>query len=340
MGCGDWNDGMNRVGHEGRGESVWLGWFLLVVLRDWLARARARGDEARAARWAEAQQALEAAMQQHGWDGRWYRRAYFDNGHPLGSHLNAECEVDLIAQAWAVFASPPGDVRARDAMACADSRLVDRRVGVVQLLHPPLQLQRDNAGYIQAYPPGVRENGGQYSHAAVWALMAQAQLGHAELAWEYFTLLSPAHRARGATAQRRYRIEPYVMPGDVYSQAPYEGRGGWSWYTGSAAWLYRAALESLLGLVRRPGRLSFSPCLPPHWPQAELQLALPGGALRVLLRTPHAGTPDLPPGARRVAVREWVMLDSLAPDTLLVIDVPAAPPTPREQHDAPVVVEA
>ncbi|MED5619412.1 GH36-type glycosyl hydrolase domain-containing protein [Ideonella sp. BN130291] len=340
MGSGDWNDGMNRVGHQGRGESVWLGWFLLVLLRDWLPRAQARADEPRARRWAEARQALQAAMQQHGWDGRWYRRAYFDNGHPLGSHLNAECQIDLIAQAWAVFASPPGDARAREAMASADSRLVDRRTGVIQLLHPPLQWQADDAGYIQAYPPGVRENGGQYSHAAVWALMAQAELGNAELAWEYFTLLSPAHRSRGAAAQRRYRLEPYVMPGDVYSQAPYEGRGGWSWYTGSAAWLYRAALESLLGLVLRADKLCFSPCLPPHWPEAELTLRLyEGHPLRVLLRAPGAAQ-ELPANARRVAVGEWVAPHTLAPDTLLVVDVPSPRRPPQAHSSEPAAAEA
>jgi len=340
MGTGDWNDGMNRVGHEGRGESVWLGWFLLVLLRDWIGLAESRGDGERAARWQQARHALDAAMRHDGWDGRWYRRAYFDNGHPLGSHLNAECRIDLIAQAWSVFASPPGDANARTAMESADARLVDRRLGLIRLLDPPLQHQADEAGYIQAYPPGVRENGGQYSHGAVWALMAQAQLGRADLAWEYFTMLSPAHRARSAAAQRRYRIEPYAMPGDVYTQAPYEGRGGWSWYTGSAGWLYRAAVESLLGLVLRGDRFCFAPCLPPHWPEAELTLQLRGRRLRVTLRvTPAHGAPAPLPGARRVAVGEWVAIESLPDGAALVVELPPGQP-PHEREHAPAVVAA
>ncbi|MFZ5544112.1 MAG: GH36-type glycosyl hydrolase domain-containing protein [Pseudomonadota bacterium] len=340
MGTGDWNDGMNRVGHEGKGESVWLGWFLLMILRAWQPLAHERGDEAHESLWAEAQQGLETALRKHGWDGSWYRRAYFDNGHPLGSHLNAECKIDLIAQAWSVFASPPGDDHARQAMECADARLVDRRVGVIRLLDPPLQHQADNAGYIQAYPPGVRENGGQYNHAAVWALMAQAQLGRADRVAEYFNLLSPAHRARTPAAQRRYRIEPYVMPGDVYSVAPYEGRGGWSWYTGSAAWLYRAAIESMMGLVLRADRLCFRPCLPPDWPQAELTLRLRGRVIKARLQVGAAAAAPPAPEARQLAVGEWVALDSLPEETVLIVNVPAVPPSPSEPLAAPAAVEA
>jgi cyclic beta-1,2-glucan synthetase len=325
MGTGDWNDGMNRVGHEGRGESVWLGWFLLAILRDWVPRARSRGDDARADRWALAQQRLDEAMRQHGWDGSWYRRAYFDNGQPLGSQLNDECRIDLIAQAWSVFVAPPDDARARQAMASADSLLVDRRTGLVRLLHPPLQQAADNAGYIQAYPPGVRENGGQYSHGAVWALMAQAQLGHADLAWEYFRMLSPAHRARTEVDQRRYRIEPYVMPGDTYAWPPYEGRGGWSWYSGSAAWMYRAAVESILGLVLRADRFCMRPCLPPAWTHARMTLRLHGKVLHLLLRTSE-GLVEAPPDARRAANGEWIGLAALPPECTLVIEVPPASP--------------
>jgi cyclic beta-1,2-glucan synthetase len=340
MGTGDWNDGMNRVGHQHRGESVWLGWFLLVILQEWIPLARSRGEEARAQAWEARQRELEQAMRKHGWDGAWYRRAYFDNGHPLGSHLNEECQIDLIAQAWSVFASPPGDAQAAQAMASADAQLVDRQVGVVRLLHPPLQHQADNAGYIQAYPPGVRENGGQYSHAAVWALMAQAQLGHADKAWEYFTMLSPAHRAQMAAGQRRYRIEPYVMPGDTYSQAPYAGRGGWSWYSGSAAWLYRAATESIIGLVVRGDRFCFNPCLPPHWPQAEVTLKLRERQVTVLLQVigqAEGGLMDRERASadvRRVTAGQWVEFASLPAVSKLVVGVAAAPaPAPQSQDE-------
>jgi cyclic beta-1,2-glucan synthetase len=338
MGTGDWNDGMNRIGHHGQGESVWLGWFILRILQDWVPLARARGDEARAQRWAQAREELEQAMRKHGWDGAWYRRAYFDNGHPLGSHLNDECKIDLIAQAWSVFASPPGDLHAAQAMQSADQRLVDRRVGVIRLLDPPLQHQADNAGYIQAYPPGVRENGGQYSHAAVWAAIAQAQLGHGDLAWEYFQMLSPAHRARGPAGQRRYRIEPYVMAGDTYSVAPYEGRGGWSWYTGSASWLYRAAIESMLGLVLRPDRFCFAPSLPSAWPEVELTLRLKGHVIYVVLRVQGRsrlqGDAGLPPGTLRVPAGQWVMFSELPSECSLLVEVPQPPHPQSERGDA------
>jgi cyclic beta-1,2-glucan synthetase len=282
IGTGDWNDGMNRVGHEGRGESVWLGWFLHRQLTDFAPIARARGDVARAQRWEDAALRLYAALDTAGWDGAWFRRAYFDDGTPLGSASNTEAKIDLIAQAWAVLSQAAAPDKQRAALAAAEAHLVDRDAGLIRLLDPPLAQMQPDAGYIQAYPPGVRENGGQYSHAAVWALLAQAALGtetgagdrvdSADGAWRYFTYLSPAHRAADPVHGPRYEIEPYVMAGDIYSQPPYVGRGGWSWYTGSAAWMYRAALEALLGLQLEADSLHFRPCLPPHWPRAELRL--------------------------------------------------------------------
>ena len=324
MGCGDWNDGMNRVGHEGRGESVWLAWFLLVILRDWLPMARERGEDSRALRWEAARQSLGKAVDLHGWDGAWYRRAYFDNGHPLGSKSNDECRIDLIAQVWSVFASPPGDARAAQAMQSADALLVDRKTGLIRLLDPPLQHAADNAGYIQAYPAGVRENGGQYSHAGVWAVMAQAQLGNASLAWEYFCMLSPAHRSAEAGRRQVYAIEPYVMPGDIYSAPPYQGRGGWSWYTGSAAWLYRAAIESLLGLQIQAREFCLRPCLPPAWPQAQLHLRLRGKQITLLLRRSGLSTSaPLPPGTLGIAIGQWVEFDRLPERSTLLLELSA-----------------
>ncbi|HEX5685111.1 MAG TPA: glucoamylase family protein [Ideonella sp.] len=314
MGTGDWNDGMNRVGHEGRGESVWLGWFVLAIVPRWQQLAAERQDNARAGGWAAQRETLEQAMQAQAWDGRWYRRAFFDNGHPLGSRTNAECSIDLIAQAWSVLTGALEQERARQAMASADEILVDRSGGLVRLLHPPLQQSADHAGYIQAYPPGVRENGGQYAHAGAWALLAQARLGHADKAWEYFCMLSPAHRAGTPAQQRRYRLEPYVMPGDVYSAPPYEGRGGWSWYTGSAAWMWRAALEGLLGLSLRPGAVRLRPCLPVHWPHARVTLRLGGRELQVLLQ--RAELP-VPRDSIPVAVDQWIDTTGLADGSVL-----------------------
>jgi cyclic beta-1,2-glucan synthetase len=291
MGSGDWNDGMNRVGHQGRGESVWLAWFLCRVVADFAPLAQRRGDVERAARWQAASLVWQQALAGPAWDGGWYIRAFFDDGEPLGSHVNVEARIDLIAQAWAVLggAAPAG--RQTLALAAVQSQLVDADAGLVRLLTPPLAHALPSAGYIQAYPPGVRENGGQYSHAGVWALMAQA--AHAktlanpgpglDLAWQYFRHLSPAHRSADPRQAAAYGIEPYVMAGDTYSAPPYVGRGGWSWYTGAAAWLHRAALESILGLEMSAQDLRFVPGLPSHWPQAELTLRRDGRSLHFLL---------------------------------------------------------
>ena len=285
MGTGDWNDGMNRVGHEGRGESVWLGWFLCQVVNDFAPLARERGDTARALRWETAAAGWKAALSGEAWDGRWFKRAYFDDGSTLGSHANPEARIDLIAQAWAVLSGVAPLPMQQLAMESVEAHLVDHEASLIKLLDPPLAHAQPSAGYIQAYPPGVRENGGQYSHAGVWALMAQAKLSNSapdgrrgDLPYRYFTGLSPAHRAIHPTHGAAYGIEPYVMAGDVYTQPPYVGRGGWSWYTGAAAWLHRAAIESIFGLQHGAETLQFTPCLPAHWPQAELTLTRGSGA--------------------------------------------------------------
>jgi cyclic beta-1,2-glucan synthetase len=307
IGSGDWNDGMNRVGHEGRGESVWLGWFLHRQLTDFAPLARARGEAERARRWEEAAQRLKSALDTAGWDGAWYRRAYFDDGTPLGSAGNAEAKIDLIAQTWAVLSQAGAADKQQAALAAVDQHLVVREAGLIRLLDPPLAQMQPDAGYIQAYPPGVRENGGQYSHAAVWALLAQAALepaaaDRAATVWRYFTYLSPAHRAADPVHGPRYEVEPYVMAGDIYSQPPYVGRGGWSWYTGSAAWMYRAALEALFGLQLEAEHLQFRPCLPPQWPRAELCLRRDDLRMRFLLLRATAAE------ARPIAALEQAVL--------------------------------
>ena len=297
MGSGDWNDGMNRVGHQGRGESVWLAWFLCRLVLDFTPLARERGDAARADRWAQAARGWREALHTVAWDGQWFKRAFFDDGTALGSRANAEARIDLIAQAWSVLSDAAPRGLQRMALAAADDHLVDHDAGLIRLLDPPLAQAQPSAGYIQAYPPGVRENGGQYSHAGVWALMAQAELAQARVdpntgadqVYRYFTYLSPAHRAQHPTWGAAYAIEPYVMAGDVYTQPPYVGRGGWSWYTGAAAWMHRAAVESMFGLRLGAQDLSFRPCLPSHWPQAELTLRRDGRALRFILIRAAAG---------------------------------------------------
>jgi cyclic beta-1,2-glucan synthetase len=291
MGSGDWNDGMNRVGHEGRGESVWLAWFLCDIVARFAPLAERRGETERARRWREAMRGWQAALQRDGWDGGWYRRAFFDDGSALGSSANEECRIDLIAQAWAVLSSAGPEPFATRAVQALDRQLVDRESGLIKLLDPPLRFEQPSAGYIQAYPPGVRENGGQYSHAGVWALMAQAARGDGEAAYRYFGYLSPAHRSRHPTRGPAYEIEPYVMAGDVYTAPPYVGRGGWSWYTGSAAWLQRAAIESMFGFAQHGDEISFRPCLPEAWNDAEITLARGDTKLRVLFARAGAASP-------------------------------------------------
>ncbi|MEJ8846409.1 GH36-type glycosyl hydrolase domain-containing protein [Variovorax rhizosphaerae] len=279
MGTGDWNDGMNRVGSEGKGESVWLAWFLCAVVERYAPLADARGDHERASKWRAARDGWIGALHDAGWDGAWFRRAFFDNGAPLGSSANSECRIDLIAQAWSVLSGASTPAYTDKAMAALKQHLFDEKAGLLHLLTPPFEHSVNSPGYIQAYPPGVRENGGQYSHGAVWALMAQALQGDHEAAWRSFEGLSPAHRARHPERGAVYEIEPYVMPGDTYGTTPYVGRGGWSWYTGSAAWMHRAAVETLLGLELRGRQLRMTPRVPAHWPGFEIVLRLDGREL-------------------------------------------------------------
>jgi cyclic beta-1,2-glucan synthetase len=327
MGTGDWNDGMNRVGSEGRGESVWLAWFLCRLVEDFAPIATDRGETARAKTWRDAARGWRAALLGDAWDGQWYKRAYFDDGTPLGSHVNTECRIDLIAQAWSVMSGVAQPAMQRIAMASLEEHLVDPDAGLLKLLTPPLQDAQPSAGYIQAYPKGVRENGGQYSHAGVWALIAQAMGGHGDAAYRYFTYLSPAHRAADVARREAYEIEPYVMAGDIYSEPPYVGRGGWSWYTGSAAWMHRAAIEHLFGMRQRGSTIAFTPCLPSHWDQAELTLKRDGRSLRVVFCRPAASAAI--DAARRAGAVEqragetWCWDDAGAPACVL-LRLPAA----------------
>jgi cellobiose phosphorylase len=265
MGSGDWNDGMNRVGAEGRGESVWLGFFQIEVLRQFGALARLHGDPTFADLCNAEVARLREAIEQHAWDGSWYRRAWFDDGTPLGSAENAECRIDAISQSWSVLSGPGDPERARVAMKAVDERLVRRDHALIQLLDPPFDRSDMDPGYIKGYVPGVRENGGQYTHSAVWAAMAFAALRDGPRAWELTTMINPANHATTPEDIETYKVEPYVVAADVYAVEPHTGRGGWTWYTGSAGWMYRLILESLLGLRLDVDKLHVAPCLPAHW---------------------------------------------------------------------------
>jgi len=266
IGSGDWNDGMNNVGRDGRGESVWLAFFLHDVLRRFEPLARARGDEAFARRCADERARLADAVERHAWDGAWYLRAYFDDGTPLGSANNRECRIDALSQSWAVLSGLGSRERVEQALDAVDAELVDESAGLVRLLDPPFDVSEPDPGYIRGYLPGVRENGGQYTHAAVWTIMAFLQAGRVERAWALFDLVNPLRRGGDAEAIARWKTEPYVVAADVLSIAPHTGRGGWSWYTGSAGWMYRLVVESMLGLRREGLRLVVRPRVPAAWP--------------------------------------------------------------------------
>ena len=271
FGSGDWNDGMNRVGPAGRGESTWLGFFLHGVLIGF-RRAVRRAERRRAsgARYRDEARRLASQLELT-WDGEWYRRGYYDDGTPLGSAQNDECQIDSIAQSWAVLsgAVPAALRRTRDG--CGPRPRSSRGDhSSCLLLDPPFDHSAQDPGYIKGYPPGVRENGGQYTHAAVWVVMALARLGSGDEVAELFHMLNPINHTRTPADVERYKTEPYVVAGDVYARAPHAGRGGWSWYTGSAAWMYRAGLESMLGLRRRGDTFSIDPCIPSSWPSYEI----------------------------------------------------------------------
>jgi cellobiose phosphorylase len=265
MGSCDWNDGMDKVGDQGRGESVWLAFFLYQVLQRFAEIAVIHGDQAFDSRCRSEAAQLQRNIENHGWDGEWYRRAYFDDGTPLGSAQNAECQIDSISQSWSVLSGAGDPQRSRLAMQAVDRRLVRRADKLVQLLDPPFDKSTQNPGYIRGYVPGVRENGGQYTHAAIWTAMAFAKLGDGQRAWELLRMINPVNHGGSAEDIARYKVEPYVVAADVYAVAPHVGRGGWTWYTGSSGWMYQLIVESLLGLRLSAETLTLTPCMPDDW---------------------------------------------------------------------------
>jgi len=290
MGTGDWNDGMNLVGAEGKGESVWLAWFLHPILSECARLADARGEDGRAKTWRHHVDGLKASLEREAWDGHWYRRAYFDDGTPLGSAVNDVCRVDSIAQSWSVLSGAIDVARSRQAMATVDEHLVRRRDGLVLLLTPPFDRTPLDPGYIKGYVPGVRENGGQYTHAATWAVIAFAALGEGDKAAELFAILNPINHTSTRGGIHRYKVEPYVVAGDVYAEPPHVGRGGWTWYTGSAGWMYRAGLEWILGFRLRGTRLVVDPCIPRAWPGFTIAFRYHSARYDIVVENPQGVT--------------------------------------------------
>jgi cyclic beta-1,2-glucan synthetase len=286
IGSGDWNDGMNRVGHQGRGESVWLGWFLVTVLNEFAPICERRGQPDLARRYRDEASWL-SGMLELAWDGDWYRRAYFDDGTPLGSVQNPECKLDSLTQSWAVLSGAAVPRRAERAMNAVRAHLVRRDAQIVLLLTPPFDHMAHDPGYIKGYLPGVRENGRQYTHAAAWTVVALARLGMGDEAMELFHMLNPINHSRRPEDADRYRVEPYVVAADVYAHPMHVGRGGWTWYTGSAGWMYQAAVQSLLGVRRNGTTISVDPCIPMFWPQFSLEWRSGRTCYRVTVANPE-----------------------------------------------------
>ena len=287
IGSGDWNDGMNRVGDAGRGESIWLGWFLFDALSSFAQLAQERGDQSRATTWRHHAAELKGALDREGWDGGWYRRAYFDDGTPLGSASSLECRIDSIAQSWGVISGAANPARAAVAMAAVDEYLVGRDGGLILLFTPPFDHTPLDPGYIKGYPPGIRENGGQYTQAAVWSVIGFAMLGDGDRAAELFSILNPISHSNTRAGMHRYKVEPYVVSADIYSTSPNLGRGGWTWYTGSAGWMYRAGLERMLGFRLQGETLLLDPCIPGSWRGYEITFKYHSARYEIAVENPH-----------------------------------------------------
>jgi len=312
IGSGDWNDGFSRIGIKGKGESVWLGWFLYMILMRFSSLCDGRDDLERGTRYRRIAEELQRNMELHGWDGGWYRRAYFDDGTPLGSSQNSECQIDALAQSWSVLSGAAKPTRAKDAMLALEHYLWRKEDGVLLLLTPPFDKSLPDPGYIKGYVPGVRENGGQYTHGATWAIMAYASLGEGDKASELFQMLSPIHHARTEHEVNRYKVEPYVVAADVYASHPHIGRGGWTWYTGASGWMYQAGLEGILGFQRHGDTLVIKPCIPSSWPGYRLTYQFKTTKYEIIVENPR----NRMTGCETITLDEEVLLEP----TILLTD--------------------
>lgn len=284
IGTGDWNDGFDRVGEHGKGESVWMAFFLYDILIRFAEIARSHKDAVFAEECLKEADLLKKNVDLHAWDGNWYKRAWFDDGTPLGSSVNDECMIDSISQSWSVLSQAGETKRANTAMESAYQHLVQKDFGIIKLLEPPFDKSEMNPGYIKGYVPGVRENGGQYSHAAVWMIMAFAKLGDKKRVWELLTMINPINHGKSPETISMYKVEPYVLAADIYACPPHEGRGGWTWYTGSASWMYRLIIESFLGMHRAADKLSFAPCIPVDWDSFKLEYRFNESVYHILVK--------------------------------------------------------
>lgn len=313
IGCGDWNDGMNRVGQAGEGESVWMAWFLYSTLNKFIEIV-GDGHSERIDLYRAHMQKLKKAIEEKAWDGEWYHRAYFDDGTPLGSAENEECKIDSIAQSWGVISGAADPVRIRRAMEAVEEHLIDREAEIIKLFMPPFDKSEKDPGYIKGYLPGVRENGGQYTHAAIWTVIAFANLGDSERAYDLFKILNPILHGASSEDISKYKVEPYVIAADVYGASPHVGRGGWTWYTGAASWMYRAGLESILGFQLEGDRLQINPCIPKNW--KEYKITYKFGETKYAIQVLNLSKESNPAG--KIIKLDGVELNT--PDIILIDD--------------------
>lgn len=288
IGSGDWNDGFSTVGNKGKGESVWLGFFLSWILENFVSICREKEDETLAQKYEEIRNQLKKALNTNGWDGRWYKRAFMDDGNVLGSMENEECRIDSIAQSWSVISKAGDNDKKYISMESLEKHLIDRENGIIKLLDPPFEKGKLEPGYIKAYLPGVRENGGQYTHSSVWVIIAEAMLGFGDKALELYRMINPIEHARTKEASSKYKVEPYVIPADIYGTGNLAGRGGWTWYTGSASWYYKAGIENLLGLKIEEGYLKIEPCIPKDWKEYQMKYQWRESMYNIMVKNPNS----------------------------------------------------
>ena len=287
IGSGDWNDGFSTVGNKGKGESVWIGFFLYGKLDKFIPICKQKGEEELAQKYTTIQNQLKRALNTNGWDGRWYKRAFMDDGNILGSMENDECRIDSIAQSWSIISQAGDNDKKYISMDSLENHLVDRENGIIKLLDPPFAKGKLEPGYIKAYLPGVRENGGQYTHAAIWVIIAEALLGFGDKALEFYRMINPIEHSRTKDASNKYKVEPYVIPADIYGAGNLAGRGGWTWYTGSSSWFYKAGIEYILGLKIENGYLRIDPCIPKDWKEYSMQYKWENSVYTIKVSNPN-----------------------------------------------------
>lgn len=288
IGSGDWNDGFSTVGNKGRGESVWLGFFLGAILEKFIPICEEKQDLELAKKYELIRNELKRALNTKAWDGRWYKRAFMDDGNVLGSMENEECRIDSIAQSWSVISKMGDNDKKYISMESLENHLIDRENGIIKLLDPPFEKSKLEPGYIKAYLPGVRENGGQYTHGSIWVIIAQTMLGFGDKALELYRMINPIEHARTKEASQKYKVEPYVIPADIYGAGNLAGRGGWTWYTGSSSWYYKAGIEHILGLKIEKGYLKIEPCIPKEWKEYQIKYKYHDSIYNITIKNPNS----------------------------------------------------